>query len=478
MCVLANKSIVAFGDFNELNSMEIWFYVNSVQNNGTAFICQLFGCTSCTTSISEDSGTIILSSDVIYSVVRGTVVASATFIDSLTQSRDYTIIFMLDPHADYPFVYYAASIDFVGSHLKELHPNDDYIIRVIALAKNTEVRIAPSKDVKIDGFYTFHREEIIFTLDIGETLVISSYEDLTGSRVTANRSISLYSGHYCASGKPTNCSILNEQIPPYNSWGNTFILHTNISGLRGNMFKVVASDIGANVSMNCTTDGADYEVNNFILGFRQYTVLSVSHDYCTVKSDENILILQFRDSSPPLMDTFMTIIPALVHFEDSYVINAHKGFNNYVAVTVKNTYVTNSSIMLDDSPITLKWKIYELDGDVYYFGTLLLTAGRHKITFIENSITFGAILYGSNENNTFALPGGMKLHVSQNFAHAGLYIRSKNKFKHDNLFRKVKKVSWYDILYPTDTEVHMHIHTYIKANLETQACTSLLPTCT
>ena len=423
LCVfLANKSIVAFGDLTNLNNMEIWFNVNSIQKNGTTFICQLFGCTTCATPLSVDNGTIILSADAIYSVLRGMVVASVTFVDLLTQSRDYAIVLMLDPQADHSFVYYAVSIDFLGSYLKELHSNDDYIIRVISLANNTEIRIAPSKDVKIDGFYTFHREEIVFILDIGETLMISSYEDLTGSRVTANKSILFYSGHYCTSGKSTNCSILNEQIPPYNSWGNTFVLHTNISGLRGNMLKVVASDIGANVFMNCTTDGADYEVNNFYLEFRQHIVLSVSHDYCTVKSDENILILQFRDSSPPLMDTFMTIIPALVHFEDSYTVNAHEGFDNYMAVTVKNTYVTNNSIMFDDSPIMLKWKIYELDGDTYYFGTLSLTAGRHKVTFIENSITFGAILYGSNENNSFALPGGMKLNVSQNFTHAGLYV--------------------------------------------------------
>ena len=411
---------MAFGDRNILNSMDIWFYVNSIQNNSTASICQLFECTTCTTAISADDGTIILSADTLYSVVRGMVVASVTFIDSLTQSKDYALVLMLDPQADHSFVYYAASIDFVGSYLKRLHSNDDYIIRVIALANDTQIRIAPSKDIKIDGTYAFHRKEIIFILDVGETLEISSYEDLTGTRVTANRSVLFYSGHHCASGKATNCSILNEQIPPYNSWGNAFILHTNISGLKGNMFKFVASDTGANVSINCTTDGINYEDNSFNLGFRQHRVLSVSHDFCTVKSDENILILQFRDSTEPLMDTFMTIIPALVHFEDSYIINAHEGFHNYIAVTVKNTDVTNSSIMLNNALVTPKWKNIELDEDIYYFGTIWLTAGRHEITFIENSITFGVMLYGSNENDTFALPGGMKLNVFKNFTHAGL----------------------------------------------------------
>ena len=142
------------------------------------------------------------------------------------------------------------------------------------------------------------------------------------------------------------------------------------------MFKIIASDVGANLMMNCTTNGTNYEANNFNLGFRQHTVLSVTHDYCTVKSDENILIIQFRDSSPPLMDTFMTIIPALVHYEDSYVFNAYEDFTNYIAITVKDTNITNNSIMINNSSVTVRWEMIELDGDVYYFSILMLTSAH------------------------------------------------------------------------------------------------------
>ena len=349
-------------------------------------------------------------------------VASAVFIDSLTQSSDYTLVLMLNPQANHSFVYYAASIDFIGDHLQTLHSNDVSIMRITALASNTEIRIAPSQDVNINGSVVFHGEESIFTLNIGGTLTASNAEQLTGSRVTANKVISFYSGHYCAFNRTTNCSILNEQIPPYNSWGNTFILHTNISGLRGNMFKIIASDVGADVLINCTTDGTNYEANNINLGFRQHTVLSIPHDYCTVKSDEKILIIQFRDSSPPLMDTFMTIIPAVVHFEDSYVLNAHEGFNNYIAITVKDTDPTNNSLMINNNPVTVRWEMIELDGDEYYFSTLMLTAGRYVLAFSENTFRFGAIIYGSNENDTFALPAGMRLSIAENLPHAGLYL--------------------------------------------------------
>ena len=425
MYILALDDTVVFGKLKSFESVNISFYVNSINKNdiSTTAVCQL-GCTTCAGPIMVDNTTSILSADTLYSVEKGMLVASAVFIDSLTQSSDYTLVLMLDPQADFPFVYYAASIDFIGDHLQALHSNDVSIMRITALTSNTEIRIAPSQDVIINGFAVLQGDEILFLLNTSETIIVSSSEDLTGSRVIANRAVSFYSGHYCASNKTTNCSILNEQIPPYNSWGNTFILHTNINGIKGNMFKIIASDVGADVLINCTTDGTNYEANNFNLGFRQYTALSISDGYyCTVKSDENILIIQFRDSSPPLMDTFMTIIPAVVHFEDSYVLNAHEGFNNYIAITVKDTDPTSNFLMINNNPaVKQNWEMIQLNGDKYYFSTLRLTAGRFVLAFSENTVRFGAIIYGSNENYTFALPAGMRLNIAEILLREGLYI--------------------------------------------------------
>ena len=417
----AGKNIVAFGKLSTFRSVNIKFYVNSKQNNSKSFICLSAGCKTCTAPILVDNTTSVLTTNRFYTVARGTFAASAVFVDSSTQSRDYTLVLMSDLQANHSFVYYAASINFVGDYLQELHSNDDFYIRVIALVSNTEIRIAPNQDVYIDeSYYIFHRDEIVYNLGSGEAITISSKKDLTGTRVTTNRAVSLYSGHYCTSGKTTACSILHEQIPPYNSWGNTFVLHTNVNGIRGNMFKIIASDVGANVLMNCTTDGTDYKAYGLNLGFRQHRVFSLTHDYCTVKSDRNILIIQFRDSSPPLMDTFMTIIPALVHYEDHYVLNAYEDFDNCIAITVKDTDVATNSILLDDGPIAIAWTMIELDGDAYYFGSLALAVGRHSLAFSKNSFTFGVILYGSNEIETFALPVGFRIDAAKIFVYAGL----------------------------------------------------------
>ena len=123
--ILVHDEIVGFGELNTFYNVSLRFHVNTIHNNGTTAVCQLFGCPTCTAPIMVDNRTSILSADKLYSVARGMLVGSTVFTDSLTQSSDYTLVLMFDPQADHSFVYYAASIDFVGDYLQALHSNDN-----------------------------------------------------------------------------------------------------------------------------------------------------------------------------------------------------------------------------------------------------------------------------------------------------------------------------------------------------------------
>jgi hypothetical protein len=62
------------------------------------------------------------------------------------------------------------------------------------------------------------------TLARGQTIQIAQAEELTGSRVTADKPIGIWGGHYCA-GVPTGaiaCDALHQQIPPIASLGNEY----------------------------------------------------------------------------------------------------------------------------------------------------------------------------------------------------------------------------------------------------------------
>ena len=411
--VVNDQGLEAFGLSSFASDVSIQLNVN-VRNITTAPLCHLFGCSSCTSPvIVSNLRTSTLTASILYLGAGGLFTASIVSRDSRTQSTDYSLSLMLDPFANHSFVYYAASVDFVGDHLQALHSNDDSVFRVVALANNTEVRIAPNRDVNINGMIVRFGEEHVVVLEIGESVMVNSSEDLTGSRVTANKAISFYSGHYCATGSTDNCSVLIEQIPPFNSWGNSFILHTNVSGLIGNMFKLISSDIGASVSINCTSDGINYESNNYHLGFRQHLVLSITHHHCIVNSDENILIIQFKDSGNELMDTFMTILPAIDQFDDFYVINTHTNFNNYIALSVTSSNPNLNTLLLDNNHTTVRWELLNLNEETYYYGVLNPSPGRHTLTFSGTDITFGAIIYGSGTADSYSLPAGMIFNVSR-----------------------------------------------------------------
>ena len=444
-------NLVAFGELNFHNNMytDVLFYVNSVVNN-TLSVCHLYGCTNCTAPVQISmSTTVTLSGENIYTVRRDELAASVMINDSKSQSQDYSLVLMLNQQSNHSFVYYAASVDFVGDYLQSMHSNDESFFAVTALANDTVLRISPSQTVyitdvivcnnviirimprysryqtaNINDVMIAYGEEYKITLGLGETLMISSSEDLTGFKITANKAISVYSGHYCASGKSTNCSILSEQIPPYNSWGNSFVLHTNISGLSGNMFKTIASDAGAKITINCTTEGDNYEVNNYNLGFRQHAVIPIIHDYCIVDSDKNILVIQFKDCDQLVKDTFMTIVPAVDHFQTRYVFNTYTTFDNYVVLSVKNIDPDSNSLLLNKSPVALEWKSVDINENTYYIGTLLLSANRHTIEFSRDDIKFGAIVYGIGENyiDTYALPAGLALEVKENLPIQGMYV--------------------------------------------------------
>ena len=397
------------------------YYINSLINN-TISVCHLFGYTSTDPfEVAADRAS-RLNGNNIYSVRRNELVASIGLFDRRTLLQDFSLVLLLDPQANHSFVYYAASIDIVGEYLESIYSSNVSFFAITALVNNTVIRIAPSKTINIGGINVSYGEEHTVTLNFTDTLMVSSDEDLTGSRVTANRAITFYSGLHCTAPiRITNCAILTEQIPPYNSWGNSFVLHTNISGLRGNMFKIIASDVGANVSINCTTDGTDYEASNFNLGFRQHNVILVMHEYCTVDSDEDILMIQFKDGSQPLQDTFMTILPALDHFQTRYVFEVYFNFETYVVLTVRNIDPSTVSLLHNDNPLDLEWKSVEINMNIYYYSILVLSyryySSRHTLEFSRNDIKFGAMLYGVSlvENNidTYALPAGLALEVKE-----------------------------------------------------------------
>ena len=420
-----DQDVVAIGPLILHSAVDVIFYVNAIDDNVP--VCHLLGCSTCLAPIQVIPGlTQTVSGDVLYTIAKDTAVASARITDQNTASTDFINLLMLDPLANHSFVYYAASIDFVGDYLQSLHSNDVSVFIVTALASNVEVRVAPSKEITINDKIVQSGEETIVILNVGQTITVTSSEDLTGSRVTANKAISFYSGHYCATGSTENCSILIEQIPPYNSWKNSFILHTNINVTVANMFKFIASDVGAHIQLQCTTNGEDiYFFSSFHLGFRQHRVLNISQDHCVVNTDEDILIIQYSSSNQSPMNTFMTVVQAIPQFEEIYIISTpnYQSIDSYVALTVTATNPSLNPLLLNNVQTNITWESVNIDGNTHYYTVLSLPYdNRHRLEFLGSDVEFGAIMFEFNHTNIYAFPAGMKLSLMTDLPMQGINI--------------------------------------------------------
>lgn len=107
----------------------------------------------------DNVNTSVLNAEILYSAAAGMFTASTVLRNDIAQSSDYSLSLMLNPFAGHTFVYYAASVDFVGEYVQMLHFNDKSVFKVIALASNTKVRIASNCDAIIRGRLIHYEEE-------------------------------------------------------------------------------------------------------------------------------------------------------------------------------------------------------------------------------------------------------------------------------------------------------------------------------
>ncbi|MPV86645.1 IgGFc-binding protein [Ostreibacterium oceani] len=93
------------------------------------------------------------------------------------------------------------------------------------------------------------------TLNAGESFYFESAQDLTGSLVTADNPVAVFSGNVCAN-VPTGvsaCDHLFSQLPPVNNFADTFVIpETALTGSVGDIVRVVAHEDNTDVTINGT----------------------------------------------------------------------------------------------------------------------------------------------------------------------------------------------------------------------------------
>jgi len=268
-------------------------------------------------------------------------------------------------------------------------------------------------------------------IDQFETVYLQSHafpQDLSGTRIIADKPISVFSGHECAF-IPIDvypCDMLIEQITPIDTWGILVVTIPLRTRSGGDMVKVIAAHDSTTVNITRTnfetgrvTKDASFTLNSG--GYRE----DVISDYTLIQSNRPIGVFQFSRSyqtdSVYNSDPFMMYVPPFEQYRSSYavatapfdaslVLPHRPPYVNYTNIAVPAEYFNVSLLTINNNTAIASEfvPIRRADGSIWGYGAqLLLDEGAQLIRHQVREAKLGVTLYGFSNQMSWGSAGGM-----------------------------------------------------------------------
>ena len=293
---------------------------------------------------------------------------------------------------------------------------DDFLhsqFLLVGCENNTEITIIPTQTINIPQDPQNSDSTTTHTVNLGttshqfiihtmQTLLISSVEDLTGTKIISNKPLTLISGHECANipSSRSSCEPLAIQVPPTFTWGTEFLL-APFAGRHGNQtFKAVTSENSTFFTTVCGTTSSNTRAN---------TVFQLdTNKYCYLESSKPVLLTQlsFGGSIDGMGDPSIALISPVDQYireTEFFSLPTSEFSNNYISITVKTEHYNPDRILLDGAKINCEWQeIYNntITFDIVGYGCNTTVSSdftahtRHTVTHSDANGLISVLAYG------------------------------------------------------------------------------------
>ena len=280
----------------------------------------------------------------------------------------------------------------------------DSVTLIIGTENDTEIILEPSVTI----FHTFATQiggRFIAASPVQfRTVTIQRFQtfylqvrggDISGTRIIANKPISVFSGHECADVPEDSapCDMVIEQIAPIDTWG-TEVVTIPLRTRDADIIKVFASQDFTTVNVT-HTDISSGMLNNadstsFTLGRNGFMELLID-DFSLIQSNNPIGVYQFSRSYTTdnviISDPFMLSLPPCEQYRDSYAVatapfdpsiegtvTGRVAYVNYTNIAVPAEYFDASMITINNIPINASnfSVIRRADNSIWGYGAQLL----------------------------------------------------------------------------------------------------------
>ena len=243
------------------------------------------------------------------------------------------------------------------------------------------------------------------TLGTMQTLLVLSFDDLTGTKIISNRPLTVLSGNECANVplSKSGCEPFTVQVPPIATWGRTFLL-APFAGRNGpHHFKAVSTNDDTDFVFVCGDDS---------LAQPGTSVLTFSSDtFCYLESSDPVFLTEMSfggsfESPNSQGDPSIAIVSPI----DQYVsaieflsLRTSEFPLNYISVTVAAEHYNPARIMFDGDVLDCDWQeIADDDGTVVGYGcdhaisSSAAAPMKHTVSHLADGGLISVLVYGFN----------------------------------------------------------------------------------
>ena len=336
------------------------------------------------------------------------------------------------------YEYIAASVYGDQGNVQEAK---DSVVLIVGTENDTQIIVEPAPQLTVGIVHALAPGGRFFNNPaFTNTVIIQRFQtfylqvrgnDISGTRIIANKPISFFSGHECANiplmSEP--CDILIEQVPPVDTWG-TEVVTIPLITRSADTIKVFASQasttvnvIRTNISSGMVT--SDYSFTLDRNGFRELVI----SNYTLIQSNNPIGVFQFsrsfRTDNEIDSDPFMMWVPSCEQYRDSFAVApapfhstiaetvaGRVAYVNYTNIVVPAEYFNASMITVNNNPIDASdfRAIRRSDNSIWGYGAqLTLDEGAQVIRHQDPNAALSVTMYGFSNQQSWGCTGGTGL---------------------------------------------------------------------
>ena len=325
-------------------------------------------------------------------LVCGTHLSTSHFV-----AESYIALPIIKLDGDY--VYYAISVSN-GIRVSA--------ILIVGTEDNTNVTfiVTQPADISFDNTITplIAGRQYSLVMNQLQTAFIGSHDDLSGTKFSTDKPVSVLSGHECVN-VPNNvsyCNYLIEQIPPVALWGKVYYTAPLVNKTSYTV-KILAAHNSTNIFMYCNNRVEFYSLNEGNFFNRTLS----SQKYCAIRSNKEILIVQFShggDEDNENGNPMMTLVPAtnqyLNEIDVSTLRDPLSNYTHHINIIVMAQYYQPNMIYLKVGGVTRslateQWVQIQSNSITEAYATQVeIPEGVAEIFHTNPTARMSAIVYG------------------------------------------------------------------------------------